>query len=678
MDSTRACVLGIAFFMATLGESFLATPPGRLSSGCHPQLHQVLNRKKLTTSFLQTPRASDNETIADKTSSSDDEEDLLSDVDARVLRSMLMDSKLDLENEADVLKLLERGTVKRVRNQEAPSTSDSAYTSTVIKTLTDTKLWKKLSAQTADLVESLGIWVSNKVEQDVKVLVALGVFGWERAVRDVARALPAAGMAAKKAPLLLSNTTAFREITADEQDETFVEQMNRPSDEIKSVTREIFGILSGQQRSGSGRRLRTAAPAGSKNAAERLRRAYQQNRRVDRQQKDVTRIAGAVAANAYELRRELQAETNKPGYKTEPIRSAIEAGVVGTGNLLKSVKEKARLSAAQRKQERALRQAKTDSIPSFATIEDLVVALTDERNRVTVQLQVCIENPSISWLDQDVIDQSKGVAIFDEAHLRGVVEKMVLLRCEVDQLQERGVDEEAASSLLSSLRFIRQAIDDIYSQATESLSVPVAIKLREQLFGFTSARETPLILLMDRNVNLSQLVPDLLDAVPVEDSNVLYGATKVAELLVEDVAPSMRQVFLDVTPEAVSKSPQEAAWYRTLESNACETDLADAGVMAEVVSDDDFDNAFGGREVPLSRSDDRDSEDEEPNPAIQIGLRSLDVVFFVVEKVVFAGIPQAIIVADTARQRLHAINKNAQGRSGWQPIAKLANPRGRY
>ena len=66
--------------------------------------------------------------------------------------------------------------------------------------------------------------------------------------------------------------------------------------------------------------------------------------------------------SAWELRRELKAEFNKPGYKTKPIRNAIEAGITGTGNLLKSVREQAKLSAAQRKEERGLKQAREKSV----------------------------------------------------------------------------------------------------------------------------------------------------------------------------------------------------------------------------------------------------------------------------------------------------------------------------
>ena len=63
---------------------------------------------------------------------------------------MLQDSKLDLlQNEDDVRKLLEHGTMKKVAPPPPPASvvtseeDESGYASTVIKTLADTKLWKK-------------------------------------------------------------------------------------------------------------------------------------------------------------------------------------------------------------------------------------------------------------------------------------------------------------------------------------------------------------------------------------------------------------------------------------------------------------------------------------------------------------------------------------------------------
>ena len=67
------------------------------------------------------------------------QEEDLSEVDARVLRSLLEDSKLDLDTEEDVRRLLERGTVKSVPPPPPePETPTSDFSSNALKTLTKT------------------------------------------------------------------------------------------------------------------------------------------------------------------------------------------------------------------------------------------------------------------------------------------------------------------------------------------------------------------------------------------------------------------------------------------------------------------------------------------------------------------------------------------------------------
>ena len=642
----------------------------------------------------------------DNDNDDNNEEEQLSDVDTRVLQSMLQDSKLDLlQNEDDVRKLLERGTVKKVAPPPASVVTneedESGYASTVIKTLADTKLWKKFSAQAVDALETVGIWVGNKVEQDLKTLVALGLFGWERAVRDVARALPETRTRAKKTIMQLTNSSSFQDVGADKEESSdrtgrnVADEMNRPSDEIKAVSREIMGILSGQQRSSSGRGLRTAAPSGFRNSAERQRRAYQQKRKVERQEKDVTRVPGSVVDSAWELRRELKAETNKPGYKTKPIRNAIEAGVTGTGNLLKSVREQAKLSAAQRKEERRLKQAREESLPKFSSMNNLMTALKEERQRVSALLSASIEDPASTWLRQDVIDGSTEDVVFDEKHLRGVVEKMVLLRSQIRDQEDRG-SEYTAEDLLRSLQAFKAGVDEICSQATVSLSASLAGDIREQLIGFDrSQEELPLVLMLDGSVDLSQLLletsPDLPNQAEFrvdEDSStrgtepdVSTGFFASPQDTVDSASSAQR--FVDVMPEIVVRPEQHSESSRGVEDDAVVSastadDVGFRVVGAEVVSDDDFHTALDGREASVALDEEEEEEDEELNPAAKLALRSLDIVFFVVEKVMITGVPRTIVALSTATTRVKAVNQNGMGSSGWQQISKLADTKGRY
>ena len=55
--------------------------------------------------------------------------------------------------------------------------------------------------------------------------------------------------------------------------------------------------------------------------------------------KKLGRAAGGVADAAWEIKRELQVETNRPGYRTEGARKAIEAGATQTAKVLQTAKE---------------------------------------------------------------------------------------------------------------------------------------------------------------------------------------------------------------------------------------------------------------------------------------------------------------------------------------------------
>jgi hypothetical protein len=298
----------------------------------------------------------------------------LSDVDARVLRAMLNDKNtLDLDTADDIRKLLERGVIKTTPSPKSKTNSNnnedetSPYSSQVIKTISDTKLWKKLSRNANEIWESVGIWITNKVESDVKVLAALGLFAWDRAVRDVARALPASSSSSiwgnrKPSMFLLSNTSSY----------DFQEALRRPQDEILGVSKQVMDILSGKvgirtssldgnawdnmdptRRSNRRRGLRTVAPAGRANAAERQRRAYESAKRqqANRERNVAVKVSTGLIDTAWELQQELGSEINRPGYKTEPVRKALAQGVQNTEALLRAAQDRARLAAAERRRQ---------------------------------------------------------------------------------------------------------------------------------------------------------------------------------------------------------------------------------------------------------------------------------------------------------------------------------------
>jgi hypothetical protein len=103
-------------------------------------------------------------------------------------------------------------------------------------------LWQAFSRKAGDWVESAKLYVINRVEQDAMTLAALGLFAWERAVRDIGRALPAAGGASSssfsKQQQQPAETTSFL-LAA----KSSVEEMTTPLDELKSVGIAVAQIL---------------------------------------------------------------------------------------------------------------------------------------------------------------------------------------------------------------------------------------------------------------------------------------------------------------------------------------------------------------------------------------------------------------------------------------------------
>jgi hypothetical protein len=485
-------------------------------------------------------------------------EESLSDVDTRVLRAMLQEQKLNMNDEEELRKLLERGTVKQPKkkiienkNNKAGEVDDdeSLYSSQVLKTLTDTKLWKKLSLQANDLLESVSIWVSNKVEQDVKVLAALGLFAWDRVQQDVARALPATSSSSSgssaflpKQLLLLTNASAYDINTRSSEQSTqssrnnVREQMNRPEDEIKSVSRELFAILSGErtkyQRGGGSsllsakqqqRGLRTVAPAGTAYSGERQRRALQQKRKVEQSKKNIaTNIGSNVVDSVWELRQEMKSEVNVPGYKTEPIRNVIAAGVGATNQLLQGVRDRAQLVAAatvrqkdeslllsQSQQEQQQQQMnergfsiETDSDPTatkpnieiespmnmamsnndvtqeeqravdfdenvvdppMTTAElSLFRDVCTERERIMNQLTTCIDVPTSSWLTPDIVDTLDTMDVITSPGMQNSITKMILLRDEIYKNHFLGTTETgrtAGGSTVNTEGLSRSSLD---------------------------------------------------------------------------------------------------------------------------------------------------------------------------------------------------------------------------
>ena len=343
----------------------------------------------------------------------EDEDALLTDLDARVLQSMLADDKLNLDQEDNMKKLLERGikstTPSNDEQNKAKEEESSPYASQVLKTLGDTKLWKALSRNAEDFWESAKIVVRNRVERDAKLLGTLGLFAFERALKDVGRALPAAASVVAKTPALrqLGASSSFNNNTDEEAttSERIRQDMSTPADEWKQISRDLREILESggdvrpmssttrlpSQSSydatsttstttmGTGRGLRSTAS--SKRGKDRFQKAFvrQQNTKLAREKENLaqtsTRLASNVIDSAYQIKREVEVEPNQPGYKTKALRE----GVVETTKIL-SAGAKDLLGGAKRlalgSESTPSSAAETNAIETSASVSNVQTSTT--------------------------------------------------------------------------------------------------------------------------------------------------------------------------------------------------------------------------------------------------------------------------------------------------------------
>ena len=310
----------------------------------------------------------------------------LSDVDTRVLQSMLQDPQfIDSIMKDTIQQYLsnddddgDQGNTRRVntgpssassaskqqqQQKQQTQSSSSEYASTFFKSMEklteSSSLFNSIKAKADEFIGSLQILVSNRVERDLTLLTSLSVFAWQRIVKDVARALPASGrssanMAKKMRDALFqltSNssyvpyTTSSKEFllppskysqqAQQQRQQAEEEEWNSPLDEIKVVTAQIQDILQGKTvlsvEDLNPRGLKSVVPAGSTMNTERQRRAYlRRKEQINNRQRDsnipktMGRVVSTVSDTVWELNRELQAQGNDPGYRVETFVRNIQ------------------------------------------------------------------------------------------------------------------------------------------------------------------------------------------------------------------------------------------------------------------------------------------------------------------------------------------------------------------
>jgi hypothetical protein len=701
-----------------------------------------------------------------------EEEDgaVLTDVDARVLQDMLRDSKkLDLEQAENMKSLLERGIKAKERvntnsSEENQQEEDSPFQSEILKKIGSTKLWKAFERKAEDWVESAKLYVSNRVERDAKLLASLGLFAFERAMQDVGRALPARSSSTwnPKKQFLLSNVTQAQQ--QQQQKDSIRQEMSTPSDEFQSVGRALKDIFRQTTVSSSkddekavqapppktpySKNLNSAT-ASSKyavNDKERFQKVYQRKQQttLKREKENVVqssaRIASDVADKAYQIKREVQAETSQPGYKTQAIREqTLETSrrfASGAKRILGGAKNLAAAALEATKQEDKMKTLKlsetsgyvktpvaettmerpnetrvpftstnfgstTSPAPPLPSLEKLEMqdVLETEMETLVDRLTECIQNPQGTWLNPDLLlGREEEFISFPDDQLELVVVAMV----QVQMMLQQPNSNDNEQTMISTLRLVQSSVDEMCDICLQVGSPAIADYLQQTLvYREVSDGQVPVLLQLDEY--LAQL--ETLDAqqqrqqqasqqaMTEEAGNGYEPAQAVAaapwfvdedqaDEPVQETKPWYVDDFIDsaVTLDDSFESPSMDSMSREAqvqemelldmaqgnptpvvvvarETQVQEAEIIDAmptsmrqmvmvladdadsmrKVMAEIVTDDDFEVAMGQAKT-VDKSIEGEYEDEEedgePNLVAMWALRSLDVVLLAGEKTV--------------------------------------------
>jgi hypothetical protein len=676
--------------------------------------------------------------------STNDNEDI-SDVDARVLKSMLSDGTFDQFTEDEVFQLLQRASNPK-SNLRPPVPSESVFESKTLQTLLDTKLWKALSAKTDDLLETLKIFVENRIERDTKLLAALGIFLWDRVVQDVARALPAAsssgeavGRAVRKATRQLGSSSSFREVqnvssvqdsenTRSLEELNLYEELNTPLDEIRSVTQSIQDILKGEK-STSKRGIRSVAPAGQRTRTERQQRAYQKRKQTvlkrEKEGVDIRKVAGTVVDVAYEVRRDFQVETNKPGYKTERVRTAIAAGAATTSRVLAAARDGQpgawrNLFAASENEKGQqllemqgsnLQQIDIPDLPDLPEVPpepvletpvlQLPVELLDEQDSVISRLKLCIEKPEITWLTDPV--SLNTAAALNSDNLRDVVTAMIIAR---DDLSIKSREPKNIKEIVTSLKKVKSTIDAVLILTENAVGSEISKELRQILYGYDSdSIIQPTLVALDEIQDAYQL--DLLEA---ESAARIRFETAVAEReqlilewerlfdererIIQEAKDAALRIDAEIEANRVKELEDQENLFFLIDSkedesktidlpfqkiNSVSKDLKSSvadgdSVVAEIVFDDiegtDVDEGYRTVVEPVEG-------EEEGNIIADATLRSLDIVLTVSEKAILF-LPGFVQAASIASSRLENASRGGLGKIGWSPLEYAEKGSKRY
>jgi hypothetical protein len=254
---------------------------------------------------------------------------------------------------------------------------------------------------------------------------------------------------------------------------------------------------------------------------------------------------------------------------------------------------------------------------------------------------------------------------------------MMLVR---DDIEANDTETQPYESLMEDLESIRGSLESIRGRAVAATSYNIAEALWEVVIGAYDNNEvSPILLRLDE---IDDLMTSTADAdidedvefdVPSPSAPFFSTTEETAARTVSSGSESRVENFLDVIPEAVVRDVTGP----TSQVSRDDEEFVKTGLLAEIVSDEDFDGAVGvSRRV--GDAGDEVHENKEPSELVLYSLRALDIAFFVVEKTYTVVIPKSMLIAQTASRRFHEVQESGKGSKGWKPVRNAANAKGRY
>ncbi len=614
----------------------------------------------------------------------------------------------------------------------------------------------------------MGIYIENRIERDSGILAAVSIFAIERIRRDVTRALPAAGRAART--LLLSSNSTYAERLA-ERGSTFALPSERspssscrvatteeerrydgivesiddddggsPADEVREVVEAIRDILSGRDVASSSsssspaarrRTVRSFAPAGTAQLAERQRLAYGARKKTvlrrEREGPDrkLGRAIGSVSDATWEFRREMQTdEGREAGYRTLGVRRALaagatrllEAGRVG-GRMLSSsssgddmrrrrlisgggdaggggvadpsgVFGSSIVDVSPLDEEEIIANVMEETNMDYATDGLLSPqGFFEEKRRLVASLESCLSQPSETWLTKDVVARAVGNGVsLDGTVLREVIATMVTLRDqllrEIDDIVDERVDLKIEYTQ-AELRRMKQMVDSVASLAVSAAGESAANLLKEELEGFVLSDSLDDII----EVELERMEQLLADVVATRELEIQRSRNqRYEEVAVEPVAStnffgtdkgrksSVRNIrFNDETFTEVEivSAPDRASFSQQSAYNREGQDPCQTPSRVEVVSDteySEYEQQFKYAQGDFSAEEVDSSDGNKENVAFDLVLRVLDAVFFIGEKLFLVLLPDLMALSAKASSRYDEAQNRGMGSIGWRTM----------